>query len=50
MIHDTNFNKFAFIDWSKVFIMPKHVFYGLSYVIVMSNIIKEMTKNVFGNS
>jgi len=30
MIHDTNFNKILFIDCSKVFIMPKHVFYDLS--------------------
>jgi hypothetical protein len=50
MIHDTNFIKFSFIDWSKVFIMLKHVFYDLSYATVMSNMIKEMTKNVFGNS
>jgi len=42
MTHDTNFNKFIFIDWSKVFIMPKHVFYDISYVTIMSNTIKEM--------
>ncbi len=47
MIHDTNFNKIAFIDWSKMFIMQKHVFYNLAYVITMSNMIKKMTKNVF---
>jgi hypothetical protein len=49
MTHDINFNKIAFIDWSKVFIMPKHVFYDLSYVITMFNMIKEMTKNIFSN-
>jgi hypothetical protein len=26
MTHDINFNKIAFIDWSKMFIMPKHIF------------------------
>jgi len=26
MIYDTNFNKDLFVDWSKVFIMSKHVF------------------------
>ncbi len=26
MIHNINFKKIAFIDWSKVFTMPKHVF------------------------
>jgi len=31
MVHDTNFNKIAFIDWSKLFIMSKYVFYDLSY-------------------
>jgi len=46
MIHDINFNKTTFIDWLKLFIMSKHVFYDLSYVITMSNIIKEMIKNV----
>ncbi len=40
MIHDTNFNKIAFIDWSKLFIMPKHVFYDLSYGTTMFNMIK----------
>jgi len=40
MIHDTNFIKIAFIDWSKLFIMPKHVFYDLSYGTTMSNMIK----------
>jgi len=34
MIHDINFNKITFVDWSKMFIMPKHVFYDLSYVII----------------
>jgi hypothetical protein len=29
-----------------MFIMPKHVFYDLSYATTMSNMIKEMTKNV----
>jgi hypothetical protein len=32
-----------------MFIMPKHVFYDLFYVITMCNMIKEMTKNVFSN-
>jgi len=49
MTHDINFNKIAFIDWSKVFIMLKHVFYDLSYATTMSNMIKKMTKNVFNN-
>jgi hypothetical protein len=49
VIHDINFNKIIFIDWSKLFIMPKHVFYDLSYVIIMSNTIKETIKNVFNN-
>jgi hypothetical protein len=47
MIHDTNFNKI--IDWSKVFIMPKNVFYNLFYATIMSNMIKEIIKNVFSN-
>jgi hypothetical protein len=34
MMHDINFNKITFVDWSKMFIMPKHVFYDLSYVII----------------
>jgi len=49
MTHDTNFNKITFIDWSNVFIMPKHVFYDFSYVNTMFNMIKEMTKQVFNN-
>jgi len=49
MTHDTNFNKIAFIDWSKLFIMSKHIFYNLSYVIIMSDMINKMTKNVFNN-
>ncbi len=49
MIHDTNFNKIAFIDWSKMFIMPKHVVYYLSYATIMSNTTKKMIKNVFNN-
>ncbi len=40
MIHDTTFNKITFIDWSKVLIMPKHVFYDSSYGTTMSNMIK----------
>jgi len=32
-----------------MFIIPKHVFYDLSYATIMSNTIKEMTKNVFNN-
>ncbi len=31
MVYDIDFNKIAFIDWSKVFIMSKYVFYDLSY-------------------
>jgi len=49
MIHDTNFNKIVIINWSKIFIMPKHVFYDLSYATIMSNTIKETIKNVFSN-
>jgi hypothetical protein len=49
MTHNTNFNKIAFIDWSKVFIMPKHVFYNLSYATIMSNMVKEIINNVFNN-
>jgi hypothetical protein len=49
MIHDISFNKISLIDWSKMFIIPKHVFHDLSYAITMSNPIKEMTKNVFNN-
>jgi hypothetical protein len=48
-IHNINFNKITFIDWSKVFIMPKHVFYELSYATTMYNMTKKMTKNVFHN-
>jgi hypothetical protein len=49
MTHNINFNKITFIDWSKVFIMPKHVFYDLSYGTTMSNMIKKMIKNNFNN-
>ncbi len=49
MIHDTHFNKIAFFDWSKMFKMLKHVFYNLFYAITTSNMIKEVTKNVFNN-
>ncbi len=49
MIHDTNFNKIAFIDWSKLFIMPKHDFNDLFYPTIMSNMMKEIAKNVFIN-
>jgi len=45
--HDINFNKITLIEWSKIFIMPKHVFYNLSYATIMSNTIKEMIKIVF---
>jgi hypothetical protein len=38
MIHDVNFNKITFIDWSKMFIMFKHVFYDFSYATIMSNV------------
>jgi len=49
MTHDINFNKIIFIDWSKVFIMLKHVFYDLFYTTTMSNTIKKLIKNVFNN-
>jgi hypothetical protein len=49
MIHDINFNKITFIDWSKVFIRPKFVFCDFSHATTMFNMIKEMTKNVFNN-
>jgi len=49
MTHDTNFNKIIFINWSKMFIMPKHVFYDLSYANTMLNTIKEMTKQILNN-
>ncbi len=49
MIHDINFNKIAFINWSKLFIMLKHIFYNLSYATTMFNMINKMTKNVFNN-
>jgi hypothetical protein len=54
MTHDINFNKITFIDWSKLFIMPKfimpkYVFYDFSHATTMFNTIKEMTKNVFNN-
>jgi hypothetical protein len=49
MIHESNFNKIAFIDWSKMFIMLKHVFYNLFYATIMSNTIKETTKSIFNN-
>ncbi len=44
-----NFNKITFIDGSKVFIMPKHVFYDLFFINMMFNMIKEMTKQVLNN-
>jgi hypothetical protein len=46
MTHDTNFSKITFINWSKVFKIPKHVFYDLFYTTTMSNTIKKMTRNV----
>jgi hypothetical protein len=49
MTDDINFNKIIFIDWSKVFIMLKHVFYDLFYTTIMSNTIKKLIKNVFNN-
>jgi hypothetical protein len=49
MTHDTNFNKITFIDWSKLFIMPKYVFNDFSHATTMFNTIKKMTKNVFNN-
>jgi hypothetical protein len=36
------FNQIAFSDWSKMFIMPKHVFYDLFYITLMFNMIKEI--------
>ncbi len=50
MTHGTNFNQIAFIDWSKMFIMPKHVFYNSSYATIISNTIFKMTKNVLAIS
>ncbi len=50
MIHDINFNKITFIDWSKLFIMPKHVFYDLFYVIIMYNMIFKLIKNFLTTS
>jgi hypothetical protein len=50
MIHDTNLNKIAYIDWSQVFIMPKRVFYDLSYATIMSNVIKETKKSYLTTS
>jgi hypothetical protein len=44
MICDINYNKIAFIDWSKMFIMPKYVFYNLFYATIMSNMIEETKK------
>jgi hypothetical protein len=49
MTHDTTFNQITFIDLPKMFIMPKHIFYDLSYVTMMSNTIKKTTINVFSN-
>ncbi len=49
MTYDINFNKIAFIDWSKMFIMLNQFFYDLSYAITISNIILKITKNVFNN-
>jgi hypothetical protein len=50
MIHDTNFNKIAFTNWFKMFIMSKHIFYDLSYATIMSNTIKEIINNGFSTS
>jgi hypothetical protein len=50
MTHDTNFNQITFINWSKLFIMSKHIFYNLSYATTMSNMIKEMTMYLTINS
>jgi hypothetical protein len=41
MTYYINFNTITFINWSKVFIMSKHVFYNLFYAITMSNKIKK---------
>jgi hypothetical protein len=50
MIHDTDFNKIAIIDRSKMFIMLKTCFQKLVLCnYIMSNTIKETTKNVFKN-
>ncbi len=49
MTHDTKFNKIAFIDCSKMFIMPKHVFYNLSYATIIFNMLKKLIKNVLNN-
>jgi hypothetical protein len=49
MPHDIHFNQIELIDWSKMFIMSKDVFCNLSYAITISNMIKEMIKNIFNN-
>jgi hypothetical protein len=49
MTHDTDFNKISFIDWLRMFMMLKHVFYDLSYATIISNVIKKMIMNVFIN-
>jgi hypothetical protein len=49
MTHDSNFNKIAFIDWFKMFMVLKHVLYDLFYATIISNMISKMTKNVFIN-
>jgi hypothetical protein len=49
MSHDIAFNKIAFIDWLKMFMMLKHVFYDLSYATIIFNMIEKMIKNVFIN-
>ncbi len=49
MNHDINFNKIAFVDLSKMFIMPKHVFYDLFYITTMFSMIKKMNNVFFSN-
>jgi len=44
MVHDINFNKIAFIVWSKVFIMSKYVVYDLSYAITCPTRLKKRLK------
>jgi hypothetical protein len=49
MIHNINFNKIIFIDWSETFIMPKHVFFDLFDANTMSNILQMIKNQYFEN-
>jgi hypothetical protein len=50
MTRDTNFNIIAFIDWFKMFIMPKHVSYNLFYATTMSKMIYKITNSSLATS